>query len=178
MSLVPHLMRPDAPKIKYTQGDIDSCVFSLLASALYYTGHTSLRHVAHILQQKTTKYSGSVEGLFLVKEIVKKHAPWLECKRVKPSFNWMKDINDYMIVVGVIKDSEGSCQHAVTIFRKWIFDSTEEFAFPLCKESLDCCTWQVKDGERHVTSFFVRFIDGWIFYEAETKKKKQLDKCN
>ena len=48
----------------------------------------------------------------------------------------MKDIRDDMIVVGVIKDSEGSCQHAVTIFRKWIFDSNEEIAFPLCKKSL------------------------------------------
>ena len=31
MSKVPHLIWADAPKIKYWQGDIDSCVFSSLA---------------------------------------------------------------------------------------------------------------------------------------------------
>ena len=89
----------------------------------------------------------------------------------------MKDISDDMIVVGVIKDSEGSWQHAVTMFCKWIFGSNEEIAFPLCKESLDCCTCEVNDGEQNVTSFFVKFIDGWIFYENEKKQKKQLDEC-
>jgi hypothetical protein len=39
-------------------------------------------------------------------------------KRMKKTFQWEKDINEYMFVVGVIMDSHtGSCQHGVTIFR-------------------------------------------------------------
>jgi hypothetical protein len=80
-----------------------------------------------------------------------------------------------MFVVGVINDSTNCCQHAVTIFRNWIYDSNEPFALPLCKESLDLCTWEVKNGAIDQTSFFVSFIDGYIFRELESKKTKILD---
>ena len=86
-------------------------------------------------------------------------------------------MNDYMFVVGVIKDSTNSCQHAVTIFRNWIYDSNEPFALPLSQESLDCCTWDIKDGVIRDHSTFVCFSDGWIFKEPEEKKKKVLDMC-
>ena len=82
-----------------------------------------------------------------------------------------------MFFVGVMKDSTGSCQHAVTIFRKWIYDSNEPFALPLSKESLDICTWSIKDGKVEDASKFVCFVDGWIFQEIESKKKKKLDTC-
>jgi hypothetical protein len=86
-------------------------------------------------------------------------------------------MNDYMFVVGRIKDSTGACQHAVTIFRNWIYDSNEPFALPLSKESLDCCTWDIKDGVTVAQSSFVCFSDGLIFKEAEDKKNKYLDEC-
>jgi hypothetical protein len=50
------------------------------------------------------------------------------------------------------------------------------FAFlPLSKESLDCCTWKIKDGMVKEASLFHRFYDGWIFQDHEAKKKKVLD---
>jgi hypothetical protein len=82
-----------------------------------------------------------------------------------------------MFVVGVIQDSTGCCQHAVTIFRNWIYDSNEPVALPLCKKSLDMCTWSVKDRKVQDDSMFVRFVNGWIFQEHEAKKKKVLDLC-
>jgi hypothetical protein len=83
-----------------------------------------------------------------------------------------------MFVVGVIKDSTNSCQHhAVTIFHNWIYDSNEPFALPLSRESLDCCTWYIKDGVIHEHSSFVSFCDGWIFKEPEEKKKKVFNMC-
>jgi hypothetical protein len=84
-------------------------------------------------------------------------------------------MNDYMFVVGVILDSMNCQQHAVIILRKWIFDSNEPFALPLCKRSLDCCSFDIRDGKIHEGSSFVQFSDGWIFQELETKKKKVLD---
>jgi len=84
-------------------------------------------------------------------------------------------MNDYMFVLGVIRDTTNTCQHAVTIFRKWIYDSNEPFALPLSQESLDCCTWDIKDGENIDLSSFVNFCDGWIFKETKSKRKKILD---
>jgi hypothetical protein len=111
------------------------------------------------------------------KNIVAENVKWLQAKRRQKTFNWQDDINDYMFFVGVIKDNTNSCQHARTIFRNWIYDSNEHFALPLSKESLDCCTWEIKDGEIKNASLFVCFIDGWIYQELETKKKKILDMC-
>jgi len=81
-------------------------------------------------------------------------------------------MNDYMFVLGVIQDTTNTCQHAVTIFRKWIFDSNEPFALPLSQEMLDCCTWDMEDGNIRDHSSFVRFSHGWIFKEPEVKRKK------
>jgi hypothetical protein len=93
-------------------------------------------------------------------------------------FEWKSDTNrDYMFFVGMMKDSTGSCQHAVTIFRKWIYDSNEPFALPLSKESLDICTWSIKGGKVEESSMFVSFVDGWIFQENESKKEKMLNLC-
>jgi hypothetical protein len=77
---------------------------------------------------------------------------------MKKTFQWENDINKNMFDVGVMMDSTGSCQHAVTIFRNWIYDSNKPFAFSLSKESLDCCTWTVKDGAVQEVSWFVSFL--------------------
>ena len=84
----------------------------------------------------------------------------------------------YMFVVGVLKDSDNSEQHAVTIFRNWIFDSNEPFAMTLNKTNLDVCTWDVRDGNVIHDSSFVSFCGGWIFYKPEEKRNKTLNYCD
>ena len=110
-------------------------------------------------------------------EIVDDKVKWLQPKRMKKTFRWERDINEYMFVVGTMMDSTGSCQHAVTIFRNWIYESNKPFALPLSKESLDCRTWTVKDGAVQEASLFVSFLKEWIFQENESNKKKVLDRC-
>ena len=131
--------------------------------------------VASILQDKSNRLLGGTKCLNAAKCIVEENAKWLQPMRLPKSFDWENDINNYMFVVGVIQDSKKSCQHAITIFRNWIYDSNEPYALPLSKESLDYCTWEIKDGVIQEASLFVRFSDGWIFQENEGKKKKILD---
>jgi hypothetical protein len=76
-----------------------------------------------------------------------------------------------MFFVGVIKDNTNSCQHAITIFRNWIYDSNEPFALPLIKESLDCCTWEIKDGEIKNASLFVCFR--WMNFPRKRNKEEE-----
>ena len=175
LPLVPNLLDAGAPEMKYHQGDHDTCVFSSLALALYHTGISTLKEIANDLHKKSKKLSGGVHSLHLLKEILEERASWLGCRKLKPTFDWQKDLDLNMILVGVIKDSDVSCQHAVTIFCKWVFNSNEKVALPLCQESLDCCTWEVKDGKVTRYSTFVKFIDRWIFYERDSKKRKKLD---
>jgi hypothetical protein len=177
MTLFPQLRCEEAPPVKFMQGQIDRCVFSSLASAFDHTAIPDLVRVAIILQDKSNRLSGGTQCLNAAMHIVAENVKWLQPKRLPKTFNWENDMNDYMFVVGVIRDNTNSCQHAITIFRNWIYDSNEPFALPLSKESLDCCTWDIKDGVIHDASLFVSFSDGWIFKEHETKKKKVLDMC-
>jgi hypothetical protein len=177
MKMFPELRCKNAPPVKFMQGEIDTCVFSSLASAFHQTLIPDLVSVANMLQTKSYRHCGGTKSLTEAKNIVTENVKWLQPNRLPKTFNWEDDINDYMFVVGVIKDNTNSCQHAITIFRNWIYDSNEPFALPLSKESLDCCTWEIKDGEIKNASLFVSFIDGWIFQERETKKKKVLDMC-
>ena len=56
LPFVPNLQHANAPEIKYQQGDHDTCVFSSLASALYYTGISNLKELANELHQRSKKY--------------------------------------------------------------------------------------------------------------------------
>jgi hypothetical protein len=175
MALFPKLRCKDAPPVTFMQGTMDRCVFSSLASAFHNTNIPDLVMVANILQDKSNRLLGGTKCLHAAKCIVEENAKWLQPKRLPKMFDWENDINNYMFVVGVIQDSTNSCQHAITIYRNWIYDSNEPYALPLSKESLDCCTWEIKDGVIHQASLFVRFCDGWIFQENPGKTKKILD---
>jgi hypothetical protein len=177
MQIFPQLRCEKAPPVKFMQGQMDRCVFNSLASAFHHTAIPDLVIVADILQSKANRQFGGTKAINTVMHIVADNVKWLQPKRLPKTFNWENDINDYMFVLGVIKDSTNSCQHAITIFRNWIYDSNEPYALPLSKESLDCCTWAIRDGAIDNASLFVRFCEGWIFKEQETKKKKVLDMC-
>jgi hypothetical protein len=143
------------------QGENDSCVFSSLASAFHQT--TGIPHsllAANGVLHKSHCLSDGTNCLRAAMEIVDDKVKWLQPKRMKKAFQWETDTNKCMFVVGVMMDSTGSCQHEVTIFCNWIYDSNKPFALQLSKESLDCCTWTVKDGAVQEASLFVSFIKG------------------
>jgi hypothetical protein len=178
MKIFPELRCEKAPPVKFMQGEMDTCVFSSLASAFHQTSIPDLVRVANILQTKSKKLCGGTKSMTSAKKIVADNVKWLEAKRLLPNtFSWEEEINDYMFVVGIIKDNTNCCQHAITIFRNWIYDSNEPFALPLSKESLDYCTWEIEKGKIKNASMFECFIGGWIFQEPEGKKKKKLDMC-
>jgi hypothetical protein len=129
MEMIPSLRCADAPPVHYMQGDIDRCVFSSLASAFHQTGITDLVRVSSILQDKSNSLSGGTECINDAMRIVEKNVKWLQPRKMPKNFEWKNDINNYMFVVGVIKDSTGSCQHAVTIFRNWVYNSNEPICF-------------------------------------------------
>jgi hypothetical protein len=171
----PHFRCEMAPRLHHMLGNYDTCTFSSLASAFHHTGIPELVKVGIMLQNKSNRHCGGTKSLHIAKEIVTDNVKWLQAKRLPKNFDWENDINDYMFVVGAIEDSTNCQEHAVTIFRNWIYNSNEPYALPLSKECLDSCTWKVKDGVINEASLFVRFCDGCIFQERVTKKHKKLD---
>ena len=69
----------------------------------------------------------------------------------------------------VVRDSDGSCGHAITIVDGWIFDSNEDHALPLCDASLNYIT-----TSEDRTSKFMNIEKGYAFFInfAIMKKRK------
>ena len=130
---------------------------------------------ANILVMRSKVLLGGITSMYKAKKIVQEHVTWLQPKKLWKSFNWETDMMRNMFVLAVLEDSQGSQQHAVTLFRDWIFNSNEPYALRLNKQNLDMCTWDVMDGTIVDDSLFVSFCGGWVFHEPEEKKKKRLN---
>ena len=163
LEVLPQLKDPCAPVVKYQQGGQATCVFSSFASALHSSGLLQLQHLANRLHQKSRKNYGGIAPLQSVRAMVESDVRWLQPKRTRKTFDWRTGIGPYDFFVGVIRDTCGSVQHAVSIHDGWIFDSNEPFALRLNQESLDYCTWEVCDGAVKQKSKFVSFHEGLLF---------------
>jgi hypothetical protein len=155
----------------------DSSVYNTMPFSRRWKHDWIKNLTANFLQHKSHRLSDGTDCLSAAMEIVDEKVKWLQPKRMKKIFQWETDIHEYMFVVGVMMDSTGSCQHVITIFRNWIHDSNEPFALPLSKESIDCCTWTVKDGDIQEASLFVSFLLKDGFSKKMNQKRKMLDVC-
>jgi hypothetical protein len=163
VDVMPSLQWTEAPPVKYMQGDKDTCVFSSFASALHSSGDQELKQLAHKISQQGARHVGAITSLKQLRELVAMDASWLQPIITKKGFRWDQEIGLCDFFVGVIRDSTGSVQHAVSAHNCWLFDSNEFCALPLNKESLDCCTWEVENGVVKEHSEFVHFERGILF---------------
>jgi hypothetical protein len=133
---LPSLCVPSAPPVFYQQGMYDTCVFSSMASALYFAG---AKVAANFIQNKAKGTAGcNVQNMFhkLVMMVRETDLKFLSTTSLPPTFDWEHDLHDNMIVVASLAGSDGSVHHAITMFRGWIFDSNETHALPLNKQAL------------------------------------------
>jgi hypothetical protein len=82
MRVFPKLRCEKAPPVQFMQGQIDSCVFSSLASAFHSTALHDLLRVSIILQDKSKKLAGGVRCLNAAKIIVTENVKWLQPQRL------------------------------------------------------------------------------------------------
>ena len=162
-----------APKLKYVQGDKQTCLLSGAASAFYFLG---LKELAKAVSDMADKYHANGKYGYLcwkklqttVHEMNRELVP-TKILRVM-NFDLLNDISSYPTVVQ-LEGSDGTRQHAVTIVGKYIFDATCKFALPLEQYYLNyCCS---ADGRRNTT--FVRVFKGIRFAENKEKVNKILN---
>ena len=70
MEIMPRLKDPWAPVVKFQQGELDTCVFSSMASALHSSGDFRLQRVANTLHQKRPRHVGATSFLQLLMQMV------------------------------------------------------------------------------------------------------------
>jgi hypothetical protein len=164
MEIMTQLKVPGAPEVRFMQGEKDTCVFSSFASALHSAGIPKLRVLANKIHKVAEEHIGIFGVLASLKQVVHNYERGLQPIKMKKNFHWNSYLADNEFFVGVIRDSSGSVQHAVSIYRRWIFDSNEPYALPLTKQNLDYCTWGVDpNGDVKEFSTFVKFERGITF---------------
>jgi hypothetical protein len=164
------LINPANPIVKYRQHGEYSCLFSSLASALYYFGlHKSAMHMALLAPNYV---SNSYEGLDVWPALLKEMRKC--CKKLQPqkiqllsSYDIFENISEYPRVLQ-LKDADGNTQHAVTIVGTYIFDANCARALTLTRENLDyCCSTDA------IASTFLGVFHGYHFIcrsDAHTKE--------
>jgi hypothetical protein len=139
------------PIVKYQQHGKFSCLFSSLASGLYYFGFDKS---ADYLSKLASKYSSDQEEGFhnwrRLIEALQKCCKKLEPRKivtnserrwdqgVQIGYDPLQDSCHYPIVLQ-LQDADGGIQHAVTIVEDWVFDSNNHHALPRNRVALDWC---------------------------------------
>ena len=173
----PSLCHPNAPTVKFQQGDSDTCVVSSLASALYEKG---LRIESDVLNRKATFiYKRGTPMKDLMTALQSVLPVGMVPAWIKDTFNHRLHLHASDVFVGQMQAKDGSSTHAVSIFNNWIFDSNEKRAIPLCDEGLDVCCSTDEDYSQFL--FFERGIlvkdnrkrKATVFKGSNGKKKKK-----
>ena len=82
-------------------------------------------------------------------------------------FDWQIDLEQFDIFFGGLVGTDGIANHAVVIYKNWIFDAKEKIAIPLCRDGLDYCVSTI--DSRYA---FLSFTGG--FYLRECGKREKL----
>ena len=175
----PHLVRHDAPSVKFTQSDgEDLCVSNSLASVLHTIGFAREAMLLHKFG-KDELAGGTVNALDRACRFASGILPkWITRYNPKKpeDFDWGPLYGDVMkrtIVVGVLNESDGNASHAVTIHGGYIYDANETVAIGLCMDGLNyCCSTAT------VKNTFVNFRRLTTFFYDGNDKNKQLQMMN
>ena len=166
-----HVMLDDRyPKLQYMQEGDFTCLFSSLASALFFLGLT--RPAEAIASSAKTFASNAPAGIFNWNGLLmcmQSACKWLQpCKIHGNCFDVMKDISQYPTVLS-LQAVDGGTQHAITIVGRMIFDSNCERALALTRRNLDYCC-----SSDDIQGYYKKVHKGYRFREVRGKNQRSV----
>ena len=131
------LFKRDAPDVKYIQKEGERyCLPYSIASALHHLGAAQLALEIYRMSMSIVDRRNTMQ-IFL--QTLRTHSKPLQFKKLQVS-KWNIFANgDKDLVVTLLRGSDLSEDHCITIYGQWIFDSNLPKGLPLCRESLDLC---------------------------------------
>jgi hypothetical protein len=157
--------------VSYQQHGTSTCLLHSLASALHYIGYYD---TAKKLVEAAKDYAADTSlGPFCwdkLREVMKSDFPWLNQVKLPTNYDLVGLQSDYLTVV-TLTTQAGGVNHAVTLFRDMIFDSTCNYALPLTYKSLDfCCSTEQRPSK------FCGIHHGFCFQQDQKDKKDRWGK--
>jgi hypothetical protein len=139
------------PKIAYLQKGIDNCVFASLASIIHYLGYLDLfiRIIefeigfnGNSLNEKYDKIMGIINNQLYRFKCKKFNSTYMLQRLRNPHKINLLEIakeNPNTIYHVVIKGSDCSSNHCITVYNHYIFDGNYTHALNLCQNELNNC---------------------------------------
>ena len=167
---------PDAPIVKYRQGEKNTCLTSSIASALVFLNEEAYGREMYIQGMDAIDHQSFVHPWETVRNLMFRWFPNWQPRRLRRGYDVIGDTSDSILRVIVLRAEDGSGGHAVAIpsprnnnheiqgDQMWIFDSTFEKALPLTQESLDRIMSPAK---------CVGIMMGYSFHIRQSEKRKR-----
>lgn len=159
----PHLVVPNAPPIRYMQGDNAFCLFYAMAAALDFVGYVN---VGSKLRNAATKMSTATNFEQVVEQIVRTDIKYLHAIHFKTGkYDPVRDMSIYptfMILQGI----DLAANHAVAAVGPWLFDANLPHAIHICPASLDWCVSTDEEKVRYKQVYFA------VSFREHSDKKK------
>lgn len=131
----------NAPEVWCPQEDDRSCVMASMASAVHAMGYKQQACELKDACAKSARSSNPIELLLkkmgkLGPEMDRPNVEEFDAEKFCPLSVALPIENPILLVPC---GSLGNVGHAVALYDRWIFDSSEKMALPICQESLDIC---------------------------------------
>jgi len=122
-------------KIKYPQGNLRNCMICSFASGLYYYG---LKSEADTILRCAGDLYRTKEIFSSFHNIVAQACKGYNLVRSKKFtfFDQDEEMFDNLTLV-ILKENNGSCHHAVTVYKNMIFDASHDYILKRCRKTLD-----------------------------------------
>jgi hypothetical protein len=150
--------------IRYPQGHLATCVFSGFASALWAVG---LEGMAMLVKAAAPCTMDDPSVLAQLAKLISSTPGWLLPHKIKhaATFDLLRANLTGALAVVILKASDGTSSHAITVHDNVIFDSNEKTALPLCQANLNyLCSTQTRQANYHGV------MAGYLFYEHGKKQ--------
>ena len=163
--------------MKYTQGQMNVCLTSSIASALVFLDEDAYGSQMYANGIDACGNQYLVHPWAMVRNLMHQWFPDWQPKRLQRGYDLLGGTGDSILRVVVLRAADGSAGHAVAIPSKrtnnnkmqgnqvWIFDSTFEKALPLTQESLDRIMFPAK---------CVGIMTGYSFNVVRRRRKKRI----
>ena len=158
--------------IRYPQGNLPTCVFSGFASALWAVG---LEGLAMLVKAAIPFTVNDPSVIAQLAQLLARSPGWLLPHKIKRAsvFDLLSADLSTALAVVILKASDGTTSHAITVHDNVIFDSNERTAIPLCKDNLDyLCSTALRQAT------FKGIMAGYLYHEHGQKQRLLKSKRN
>ena len=162
--------------VLYNQGEKHYCVMGSLKACLGYIGDAdgAALITEDIMRDCYLSQINNKKPLYYASQFMQQKLGYCPSKHVNIplTFNPVDQCLNDNITVCVLINSLGGTQHAITIYRKMIFDSSKDYVMELSSESLNKCC-EIENGNAEILALGCKYVGVHAMASFQISKKRK-----